>query len=1160
MQHRGLKGIFIGSDSCFPVRFTKLISILLMVVCIIIPAAPGSVNGSSADLSHLFGGYTCGKIKGWAQSSPEMLYKMWANSGYLGSNSDLATDIIIRGDLHTILEHVGDYVTIIQGLDEVANGTWENVGKIFAGWLMDKVLDPATLGSGIPGAVWTVCKSLNDFAVALNAEILDLNLKTFANMTDKQYAQQHGTAYYPQLLGPNNVDYFLNDFLKIDESTGLMTNLRKKRTAFYEYVKVKLGYKNFPPMNKWRDPKNWNMVRSAARSMLNDVAAIAEKQRKFRQLQEDLKKHVERLKQEHAILSTFQSLRNQILAMSCLDAPSKDCLSVYNKVLSALADLAADAGDIKAAGSAALDSMKQRLISLNKLIEGMDKRLDEAYKKQVQQYCKSVNEKLVPLNKTISMAKSANPKIAARAVQAKGFRDKACNTKDLEEAKGEAVSAKDAADEAYLFSQSIPLLPKDLSSFLPPEPLNIAGAKSELEGINYEVTSLEQSVLENFKKWEAFRGSAASVKQLLGTFKTACSGDTMIQGVAASVLAGRFEGQLSQIEAQVPDIRFEKNMAAGFKRRYADLSTYLTNLEKRHDEYRACLKDLPDTTDLVAEAKNLIAEAEKNVTAAEKYAREAQACVEKLKSQPECGPNEEVNADGKCVCKSGFTEKDGKCVPICGPNEELNADDKCVCKSGFTEKDGRCVPICGPNEELNADDKCVCKSGFTEKDGNCVPVCEPNEELNADGKCVCKDGYTRKDGNCVKKPECEQNDDCPSGKVCENGVCVEGPECLDDGDCPKDHVCKGGKCKYQEPTGCRSDSDCAQGYVCNTKTGDCISPFDDDYDDFTDTQGNRDDQRSQQRADQSTDDQNVGGGGYTGDDLGQDLGDTHDRVSKDCDKNSDCPSGHICDNGECIRKPGCTSDSDCKGDHVCVNGKCVDKKCTSDADCPKDHVCQNGKCSKKTPSCKSDSDCPKDHVCQNGNCVPKTPAKPDRLAISPPNKVITASESAALKAILTKGSDGTTEDVTGKASWSPSSNFSSSQIGTHTVTANYQSLSATASITVVKEKGLNDITVSEKKITVTFWDHGQEDGDMIDININGKAVFPGITLTKAPQSRTITLTAGALVFGFTALNEGRISPNTATVRFSAVTQGKAEQKYTLKKNSKANMNITYKPK
>jgi hypothetical protein len=181
------------------------------------------------------------------------------------------------------------------------------------------------------------------------------------------------------------------------------------------------------------------------------------------------------------------------------------------------------------------------------------------------------------------------------------------------------------------------------------------------------------------------------------------------------------------------------------------------------------------------------------------------------------------------------------------------------------------------------------------------------------------------------------------------------------------------------------------------------------------------------------------------------------------------------------------------------------------------------------------------------------------LAISPPNKVITKSESVAFKASLVKG-DGSTEDVTAKASWNPSQNFSSTKIGTHTITATFQNLSASAGVTVVEEKGLGDITVSEKTITVTFWDHGQEDGDMIDINVNGKAVFSGITLTNAPQTRTITMTAGALVFGFTALNEGSVSPNTATVKFTSVVAGKAEQKYSLKKNAKANMNVTYAPK
>ena len=106
---------------------------------------------------------------------------------------------------------------------------------------------------------------------------------------------------------------------------------------------------------------------------------------------------------------------------------------------------------------------------------------------------------------------------------------------------------------------------------------------------------------------------------------------------------------------------------------------------------------------------------------------------------------------------------------------------------------------------------------------------------------------------------------------------------------------------------------------------------------------------------------------------------------------------------------------------------------------------------------------------------------------------------------------------------------------------------------------MDDITVSEKTITVTFWDHGQEDGDMIDIVINGKTAFAGITLTNAHQSRTITLNSDIIVVGFKALNVGSVAPNTATVSFSSVTGGKETQKYTLTKNQEANMNVNYKP-
>ena len=493
------------------------------------------------------------------------------------------------------------------------------------------------------------------------------------------------------------------------------------------------------------------------------------------------------------------------------------------------------------------------------------------------------------------------------------------------------------------------------------------------------------------------------------------------------------------------------------------------------------------------------------------------ACV---KIQKKCGPNEVLNADDDCVCKSGYEDIDGQCVKIqkkCGPNEVLNADDDCVCKSGYEDIDGQCVKIqkkCGPNEVLNADDDCVCKSGYEDIDGQCVKIqkkCGPNERLDADGQCVCRAGYKRdSNGNCT---ECQYDDECPLGYTCVRGKCVfQKADCRRDG-CPSGYKCdaKTGNCVFIK-SGCTDNRECKQGYVC--VDGKCVSPFDEDYDNYTSDMGDREDDRSQDQADRTAADQGGKGGrsGYTADDLTQDMDAAQDDISggrpddkKKCDP--PCPAGYVCKNGACVEKPVCN----CKKGQVCVDGKCVDQ-----------------------------------------------PVQQAALAITPANKAVVINETVNLKAVFTD-TDGSSKDVTAQASWSPSATFSKGTIGVYTVTASHKGLSATSQITVVKEKGMDDITVNEKTVTVTFWDHGQEDGDMIDILINGEVVFPGITLKNAHQSRTITMNADIIVVGFRALNEGRISPNTATVTFTSVTAGKPSQTYELKQNQEANMNMTYKP-
>ncbi|MFO8240241.1 MAG: EB domain-containing protein, partial [Dissulfuribacterales bacterium] len=216
--------------------------------------------------------------------------------------------------------------------------------------------------------------------------------------------------------------------------------------------------------------------------------------------------------------------------------------------------------------------------------------------------------------------------------------------------------------------------------------------------------------------------------------------------------------------------------------------------------------------------------------------------------------------------------------------------------------------------------------------------------------------------------------------------------------------------------------------------------------------------------------------------------------------------------------------------------------------CPTGYVCENGKCVQKV-ECKQDQDCQKGQVCKDGKCIQKPESEPKTLAVSPANKAIKINESLPLKATLIM-EDGTKKDVTKdqKTKWDSGNPFSKGTIGQYTVKATYNNkVQGTAMITVVKEKGMQDITVNSKTITVTFFDHGRYvDGDIININVNGKAVYKGITLTRAPQSRTITMDADIIVFGFTAVNEGSVPPNTATVTFSNVTKGQQKQQYTLK--------------
>ncbi len=104
-------------------------------------------------------------------------------------------------------------------------------------------------------------------------------------------------------------------------------------------------------------------------------------------------------------------------------------------------------------------------------------------------------------------------------------------------------------------------------------------------------------------------------------------------------------------------------------------------------------------------------------------------------------------------------------------------------------------------------------------------------------------------------------------------------------------------------------------------------------------------------------------------------------------------------------------------------------------------------------------------------------------------------------------------------------------------------------------QNLTDVTVDRRDVTITVWDHGAEDGDIITIYLNGKVLKSKLLLTNKKQSFQVKLTGGQNRFEVEAVNEGSTPPNTATVEISNVTKGKPSQVYERKTGQRASMNL-----
>ncbi|MEZ5026345.1 MAG: hypothetical protein R2739_07170 [Chitinophagales bacterium] len=103
----------------------------------------------------------------------------------------------------------------------------------------------------------------------------------------------------------------------------------------------------------------------------------------------------------------------------------------------------------------------------------------------------------------------------------------------------------------------------------------------------------------------------------------------------------------------------------------------------------------------------------------------------------------------------------------------------------------------------------------------------------------------------------------------------------------------------------------------------------------------------------------------------------------------------------------------------------------------------------------------------------------------------------------------------------------------------------------------DEIEVSQKEITIEYWDRYNEDGDSVNIFLNKKPILKNVLLTKERKSITIQLEQKVNYLVLDAINQGTEPPNTASI---TVKDGKKIQNISLTSNMQRSgaLKIVYK--
>ena len=91
-----------------------------------------------------------------------------------------------------------------------------------------------------------------------------------------------------------------------------------------------------------------------------------------------------------------------------------------------------------------------------------------------------------------------------------------------------------------------------------------------------------------------------------------------------------------------------------------------------------------------------------------------------------------------------------------------------------------------------------------------------------------------------------------------------------------------------------------------------------------------------------------------------------------------------------------------------------------------------------------------------------------------------------------------------------------------------------------------EIEVASTTVSIRLWDHASEDGDLVEVRVNGSMQVPKFKLLHAKKTYSLTLNSGMNLIEIVAHNEGTGSPNTVSCEVAPLLEGPETMRFGLK--------------